>query len=181
MMIKTALTALLFWAAVQAPVQAADIDLSDLDKAVRSSGSKSIMFRRGGGEAEEARMQAEAEAEAREKAEQEAKVKQEQAVFRPYNLFGRGLKIAATINGEMISNKDLQERANLFALTTGININDKNKKWCRTRCCKTRLTRKLKFRKPKNREFTFRIRRLKKHIAILKSQTAYRPENLQTC
>ena len=46
MMIKTALTALLFWAAVQAPVQAADIDLSDLDKAVRSSGSKSIMFRR---------------------------------------------------------------------------------------------------------------------------------------
>ena len=107
MMIKTALTALLFWAAVQAPVQAADIDLSDLDKAVRSSGSKSIMFRRGGGEAEEARMQAEAEAEAREKAEQEAKVKQEQAVFRPYNLFGRGLKIAATINGEMISNKDL--------------------------------------------------------------------------
>ena len=34
MMIKTALTALLFWAAVQAPVQAADIDLSDLDKAV---------------------------------------------------------------------------------------------------------------------------------------------------
>ena len=54
MMIKKALTALLFWAAVQAPVQAADIDLSDLDKAVRSSGSKSIMFRRGGGEAEEA-------------------------------------------------------------------------------------------------------------------------------
>ena len=177
MMIKTALTALLFWAAVQAPVQAADIDLSDLDKAVRSSGSKSIMFRRGGGEAEEARMQAEAEAEAREKAEQEAKVKQEQAVFRPYNLFGRGLKIAATINGEMISNKDLQERANLFALILMTRI----KKWCRTRCCKTRLTRKLKFRKPKNREFTFRIRRLKKHIAILKSQTAYRPENLQTC
>ena len=65
MMIKSALTALLFWAAVQAPVQAADIDLSDLDKAVRSYGYKSIIFRRGGGEAEEARMQAEAEAGAK--------------------------------------------------------------------------------------------------------------------
>ena len=144
MMIKTALTALLFWAAVQAPVQAADIDLSDLDKAVRSSGSKSIMFRRGGGEAEEARMQAEAEAEAREKAEQEAKVKQEQAVFRPYNLFGRGLKIAATINGEMISNKDLQERANLFALTTGININDKNKKMVSDKVLQNTVDEKIK-------------------------------------
>ena len=142
MMIKTALTALLFWAAVQAPVQAADIDLSDLDKAVRSSGSKSIMFRRGGGEAEEARMQA--EAEAREKAEQEAKVKQEQAVFRPYNLFGRGLKIAATINGEMISNKDLQERANLFALTTGININDKNKKMVSDKVLQNTVDEKIK-------------------------------------
>ena len=144
MMIKTALTALLFWAAVQAPVQAADIDLSDLDKAVRSSGSKSIMFRRGGGEAEEARMQAEAEAEAREKAEQEATVKQAQAVFRPYNLFGRGLKIAATINGEMISNKDLQERANLFALTTGININDKNKKMVSDKVLQNTVDEKIK-------------------------------------
>ena len=98
MMIKTALTALLFWAAVQAPVQAADIDLSDLDKAVRSSGSKSIMFRRGGGEAEEARMQAEAEAEAREKAEQEAKVK-----HRPFSALttclGAGLRLRRPSTG----------------------------------------------------------------------------------
>lgn len=110
-------------------VRAVDIDISDLDKEVRSSGSRSIMFRRGGGEdAAAAAAREQAELEAREKAEQEAKLKQEQAVFRPYNLFGRGLKIVATVNGEMISSKDLQERANLFSLTTGLRVNEKNKK-----------------------------------------------------
>lgn len=108
---------------------ATDIDLSNLDKEVRSSSSKSIMFRRNVGEDMEERLRAKAaaEAEARAEAERQSKLKQEQQVFRPYNLFGGGLKIVAIINGEMISNKDLQERANLFALTTGMNINAKNK------------------------------------------------------
>ncbi len=125
---------------------AADVDLSDLDKAVRTSASKSIMFKRGP-EAQlelERRAQQEEEEEARRKAEQEAKMKKEQAVFRPYNLFGSGWKIVATINGEMISNKDLQERANLFSLTTGLNANAKNKKMVSDKVLQNTIDEKIK-------------------------------------
>ena len=113
---------------------ASDVDMSELDKAIRSSGSRSIMFRRGNVDAEQISRE-QSEAEARAKAEAKAKesqkraqVRQARPSFRPYNLFGSGLKIAATVNGDMVSNQDLQERANLFALTTGMQINDKNKK-----------------------------------------------------
>lgn len=125
---------------------AADISLSDIDKSVRSSGSKSIMFRRGTDirEDETERAQEAAAAEAQEKAEQEAKMKKEQAVFHPYNLFGKGLKIVATINGEMISNKDLQERANLFSLTTGMNIGAKNKNMIADKVLQNTVDEKIK-------------------------------------
>ncbi len=122
---------------------AQDIDMSNLDSRLRSTTSKSIMFRRNNAEAEE-QMRAEAEAEARARAERESKLKKEQAAFRPYNLFGNGLKIVATINGEMISNKDLQERANLFALTTGININAKNKKMISEKVLQNTIDEKVK-------------------------------------
>lgn len=123
---------------------AEDMDVSDLDRALRSSGSKSIMFRRGDEAEQEAYERERAEAEARTKAAEEARIKKEAAVFRPYNLFGKGFRIAATINGEMISNKDLQERANLFALTTGININEKNKKMIAERVLQNTVDEKIK-------------------------------------
>lgn len=123
--------------------QAAEIDLSDIEREVRSSGSKSVMFRRGNVSAEDIARER-AEAEARAKADEEAKLKQEQAIFRPYNLFGTGLKIAATVNGEMVSNKDLQERANLFCLTTGIRINDKNKKMVAEKVMQNVIDEKIK-------------------------------------
>lgn len=125
---------------------AVDIDVSNLDRELRTSNSKSIMFRRQNDEDYEQQMreQAEAEARAREQAERESKLKQEQQVFRPYNLFGNGLKIAATVNGEMISNKDLQERANLFALTTGITINEKNKKMVAEKVLQNTVDEKVK-------------------------------------
>lgn len=138
------LTAVLAMQAVA--VTAADFDLSGLDKAARTSGSRSIMFQRGGVAEDAATLQAEREAaEAQEKARQEAEAKQKKAaVFRPYNLFGKGLKIAATINGEMISNKDLQERANLFALTTGLAINAKNKKMVADKVLQNTIDEKIK-------------------------------------
>lgn len=123
---------------------AADVDLSSLDKAVRSSGSRSIMFQRNNESAMEKQAREQQEAAERERQEYESKLKKEQQIFRPYNLFGTGLKVAATINGEMISNKDLQERANLFALTTGIKISDKNKKMVADKVLQNTVDEKIK-------------------------------------
>lgn len=143
-MMRIFLSGLLVLAAFD--VWASDIDLSNLDKEVRSSSSKSIMFRHNADEELEQQMraQAEAEARAREQAERESKLKREQQVFRPYNLFGKGLRVVATINGEMISNKDLQERANLFALTTGIRIDAKNKAMVAERVLQNTVDEKVK-------------------------------------
>lgn len=124
---------------------AADLDISNLDKELRSSSSKSIMFRRNNADDEEQMMRERAEAEARERMEREVQLKSEPVVFRPYNLFGKGLKIVATVNGEMLSNKDLQERANLFALTTGIHINDKNRKMVAEKVLQNTVDEKIKF------------------------------------
>ncbi len=136
------------------PVMAADIDMSDIDRAARASGSKSIMFRRNGAaEAEmmrreqaeaEARARAEAQAQAQAQAKKKAEMKRQQPIFRQYNLFGNGWKVAATVNGEMVSNKDLQERANLFVLTTGMPINEKNKKMVAERVLQNTIDEKIK-------------------------------------
>lgn len=144
---------LLIFVLLATTVQAQEMDLSDVDRAARRSGSKSIMFRRPSGEQEELmRQQAEeaarAEAEARAKAAAQAKkktpMKKAQPAFRPYNLFGNGWKVAATVNGEMVSNKDLQERANLFALTTGMPVNEKNKKMVAERVLQNTIDEKIK-------------------------------------
>ncbi|MBO5284476.1 MAG: SurA N-terminal domain-containing protein [Alphaproteobacteria bacterium] len=121
-------------------VTAQEADISNLDREVRSSKSRSIMFRRPQNMEEQAARRAEAEERARE----ESRIKKEQAVFRPYNLFGKGLKIAATVNGEMVSNKDLQERANLFCLTTGMMINGKNKKLIADKVMQNVIDEKIK-------------------------------------
>ena len=115
----------LFFSLVLFSFGASAVDVSDIDKAIRNTKSKSIMFRRN--QAERTEMEALKEQERKAEEEAKAKMKKEAPVFKQYNLFGNGLKIMATINGEMVSNKDLQERANLFSLTSGILINDKNK------------------------------------------------------
>ena len=127
-------------------LNAEELDVSDLDKTVRRSTSRSIMFQQNSDDMLEAERVARerAEQEARERAEQESRLKQEQAVFRPYNLFGNGLKIMVTVNGEMVSNKDLQERANLFALTTGMVISDKNKKMVSDKVVQNVIDEKIK-------------------------------------
>ena len=109
-------------------VSAGAVDFEGLDRAVKNNKSKSIMFRRN--QMSDAEIEARREQERRakeEEAQAQAMMKKEAPVFRQYDLFGDGLSIVATINGEMVSNKDLQERANLFSLTSGILINDKNK------------------------------------------------------
>lgn len=124
---------------------ALDIDMKELDRGVRSNKSNSIMFRKDGVEQLAEMERKRAEEEARKKAEAEAKLKREQQIFKPYNLFGNGYKISAVINGEMLSNKDLQERANLFSLTTGLNVNEKNKKMVKEKVLQNTIDEKIKF------------------------------------
>jgi len=145
------------------------VDVSDIDKAVRSQKSQSIMFRRNRDAEAEMRRQDQEAAETRARAEAEAqaksKLKREQQLFRPYNLFGRGLKIAATVNGEMVSNKDLQQRANLLALTTGIQINEKNKKMVAERALQNTIDEKIKLQEAKKQNI---------HVSEEEIQDAYR-------
>ena len=122
-------------------VNALDIDVSQIDKGARSSGSKSIMFQKN---SESAMAHEQAEAQAREQANQETQLKREKPTFQQYNLFGDGWKVAATVNGEMVSNKDLQERANLFVLTTGMPINAKNKKLVTEKVMQNVIDEKIK-------------------------------------
>ena len=121
---------LLIFVLLATTVQAQEMDLSDVDRAARRSGSKSIMFRRP------------SKAAAHDK--KKTPMKKAQPAFRPYNLFGNGWKVAATVNGEMVSNKDLQERANLFALTTGMPVNEKNKKMVAERVLQNTIDEKIK-------------------------------------
>lgn len=109
--------------------------MSALDRAARTSASKSIMFKRANNPEPEQAQREPAPAEPKAPA---------RPMFRPYNLFGTGYKIAATINGEMVSNKDLQERANLFALTTGIQINNKNRNMVANKVLQNTIDEKVK-------------------------------------
>ena len=145
-MIKLGL--LMLVAIVSFDVKAEEINLNELDKDVRSSASRSIMFQRG--DARDAMLERQrAEEEARLRAEEEARLRAEQQVFRPYNLFGKGYKISAIINGEMVSNKDLQERANLFSLTTGMPVNEKNKKMIANKVLQNTVDEKIKLQEAK--------------------------------
>ena len=120
---------------------AVEVDVSDLDENVRSSGSKSIMFRHSeGGQ----------KAPVKSEEIKEEQPKPEAKVFQPIQLFGTGFKIMAVINGEIVTNKDLQERANLFALTTGISINDKNKKMIADKVLQNTIDEKIKLQEAKN-------------------------------
>jgi len=149
---------------------ATGVDVSDIDRAVRSQKSQSIMFRKNSEAEAELRRQdqesaARARAEAEAVAQAQSKMKREQQFFRPYNLFGSGLKIAATVNGEMVSNKDLQQRANLLALTTGIQINAKNKKMVAERALQNTIDEKIKLQEAKKQNI---------HVSEEEIKDAYR-------
>ncbi len=143
-MIKVGL--LIFMMMFSFELKAQGIDLNEIDRGVRSSASRSIMFQRGGNNVEQEMIERQRmEEEQRRRAEEEARLKREQQIFRPYNLFGSGYKISAIINGEMVSNKDLQERANLFSLTTGMLVNEKNKNMVANKVLQNTVDEKIKF------------------------------------
>ena len=120
-----------------------DMDLQKMDRGIRSSKSRSIMFQRDGQEILEER-ERQRQIEEQKKKEEEQRLKREQQMLRAYSLFGNGFKVMAVINGEMVSNKDLQERANLFSLTTGLMVGEKNKEMVKDKVLQNTIDEKLK-------------------------------------
>ncbi len=133
---------------------------SDLDAIARSSKGNSVMFAQPLSEEDMAyqrEMQARAEYERamREKeayekemrARQEAMEKAEkerQRALRPVNLFGNSLKMYAIVNGEVITSRDMQDRANAFVATTQIPITSQNKQMVLERVLQGAVDEKIK-------------------------------------
>ncbi|MBO4285383.1 MAG: peptidylprolyl isomerase [Alphaproteobacteria bacterium] len=106
--------------------------MNQLDSSVRNSGNGSMMFAQPESQNEEQMRAREQRAyEEQMRAQQEAMMRAEQerkAALRPVNLFGNTLKIYAIINGEVMTSRDMQERANAFVATTQIPITPQNRK-----------------------------------------------------
>lgn len=132
---------------------AQEISASDLDAAARSSKSGSVMFRRSDDTEDYQKRQYEEQMKARQlyeeqmRAREEAIKKAEQErlnALKPVNLFGNALKIYATVNGEVMTTKDMQKQANLFVATTQIPITSQNKKMVLERVFQGAVDEKLK-------------------------------------
>lgn len=115
-------------------VMSQTISASDLDAAARTSKGTSVMFKQQPAQPnynqqryEQEKQRYEEQMRAREEAYKKAEEERLKAL-RPVNLFGKALKIYATVNGEVITTKDMQERANIFVATTQIPITPQNKK-----------------------------------------------------
>ena len=108
--------------------------MDQLDSSVRNLGNGSMMFGQPESQNDEQMRAREREKQAYEeqmRARQEAMMRAEQerkAALRPVNLFGNTLKIYAIINGEVMTSRDMQERANAFVATTQIPITPQNRK-----------------------------------------------------
>ncbi len=133
--------------------QSQEISAGDLDAAARSAKSTSVMFAAPQSEEEIARAQYEAEMRAREAYEAEMKKREEEMkraeqermkALHPVNLFGNTLKIYAVINGDVLTSRDMQDRANAFVATTQIPITAKNKEIVLERVLKGAVDEKIK-------------------------------------
>lgn len=131
-------------------VSAQGISAADLDAVARSAKNTSVMFRQPQNEQELQKKRYEEEMRAREEAYKKAqdaykKAEEERLrALRPVNLFGNTLKIYATVNGEVITTKDMQERANIFVATTQIPITPQNKKMVLERVFQGAVDEKIK-------------------------------------
>lgn len=129
------------------------ISASDLDAAARSQKSGSVMFRQPENDEDYQKRQYEEQMRARQlyeeqmRAREEAIKKAEQErlnALKPVNLFGNALKIYATVNGEVLTTKDMQKQANLFVATTQIPITPQNRKMVLERVFQGAVDEKLK-------------------------------------
>lgn len=145
--------------------KAQSVSASDLDAVARSAKGNSIMFAaplsdediayqqemRARAEYEK-QMQERQEYERQMKAHEEAMKKAEEErkrALRPVNLFGNSLKIYAVVNGDVITSRDMQDRANAFVATTQIPITDQNKKIVLDKVLQSAVDEKIKLQEAK--------------------------------
>jgi len=135
------------------PAMAQEISASDIDAAARASRTNSVMFRQTPNQQDYERQRYEEELKARQEAYKKAERERLQAL-RPVNLFGNSLKIYATVNGEVITTKDMQERANIFVATTQIPITPQNKKMVLEKVFEGAVDEKLKIQEAHKNNIT---------------------------
>ena len=135
-------------------VSAQPLSTVDLDTAARAARQNSIMFQAPLSPEEQARRAYEEEQERQKKAyEEEMRRREEEArkaeekrrqALRPVNLFGNTFKIYAEVNGEIITNRDMQQRANVFVATTQIPITSQNREIVLDRVLNSTIDEKIK-------------------------------------
>lgn len=155
-------------------VSAQEISASDLDAAARSGKSGSVMFMKSEDsqadyqkqmyeEQMRAKQQYEEQMRAREEAYKKAEEERIKAL-QPVNLFGNTLKIYATVNGEVITTKDMQKQANLFVATTQIPITPQNKKMMLERIFQGAVDEKLKTQEARRNNVAITSKEIKEGI-----------------
>jgi parvulin-like peptidyl-prolyl isomerase len=169
-------------------VSAQDISSSQIDAAARSAKSGSIMFTRSQDlqdyerqryeEEMRARQQYEAEMQAREEAYKKAQEERLKAL-QPVNLFGNTLKIYATVNGEVLTTRDMQKQADLFVATTQIPITAQNKKMVLERVFQGAVDEKLKMQEAKKNNISIPSKELKAGIENFAKMNGLTVDQLQ--
>lgn len=140
---------------------------NELDAAARSSKGTSIMFQAPSNAdllyEEEMKRQAYEEMKARENALKKAEEERLKAL-KPVNLFGNSLKIYAVVNGEVITSRDMQERANAFVATTQIPITKQNKEMILDRIFQSAIDEKIKLQEAKKNGINISTKELNEGI-----------------
>lgn len=139
------------------PTHAQKIDTSELDTAARSArGSNSIMFQSAYPETglsdydEELRRREAYEEQRRQQVEAERRAEEARMrALRPVDLFGKGLKIFAEVNGELITSTDMQNRVNAFVATTQIPVNAETKQMIIDKVLQAAVDEKIKLQEAK--------------------------------
>ena len=168
---------------------AQEISASDLDAAARSAKSGSVMFARPQSEQdyerqryeEEMRLREQYEAEMRAREEAMKKAEEERLkALRPVDLFGNTLKIYATVNGEVLTTRDMQKHANLFVATTQIPITEQNKKMVLERIFQGVVEEKLKLQEAHKNNIQISSKELNEGIENFAKMNGLTLEQLQT-
>lgn len=156
------------------------ISAGELDAAARSAKSNSVMFAAPVNEEDmerlhyEEQMKARAEYEAQMRArEEEMRRMQEEMkraeeerlkALRPVNLFGNTLKIYAIVNGDIITSRDMQDRANAFVATTQIPITKQNRSIVLERVLQGAVDEKIKLQEAQKRGIKISQKELKEGV-----------------
>ncbi len=171
------------------PASAQFLSSADIDGAARASKQNSIMFQeplsyeeqaRRAYEEEQARQQQAYEEEMRRREEEIRKAEEERRkALRPVNLFGNTFKIYAEVNGEVITNRDMQQRANVFVATTQIPITAQNREIVLDRILNNTIDEKIKLQEAKQKGIQITSQDLKNGYQAFIQGNGTTPEEFQ--